>query len=226
MQMRSRHEVSLTAAMVTSLNRLDDDASLAALAEALITGDNTVLADAVLELEDLPTNIIFEFDGAYWHGPERVAGDVRKTLKLLAVNPTGIILRVRQDGCPPLQQALDDAGADIKRVVIVELDKEASSPHKVHLAMRVVANRLRPALELLGSGPRIAVGMHAKAREVRDASLQRAARVAATGQVAASQTHFARVRSAASKFKRLGLRQELAVKKPVKDARVNGELLA
>ena len=156
MQKRSRHEVSLTAAMVTSLNRLDDDASLAALAEALITGDNTVLADAVLELEDLPTNIILEFDGAYWHGPEKVAGDVRKTLKLLAKNPTGIILRVRQDGCPPLQQALHDAGADIKRVVIVELDKEASSPHKVHLAMRVVANRLRPALELLGSGPKLA----------------------------------------------------------------------
>ena len=142
--------------MVTSLNRLDDDASLAALAEALITGDNTVLADAVLELEDLPTNIILEFDGAYWHGPEKVDGDVRKTLKLLAKNPTGIILRVRQDGCPPLQQALHDAGADIKRVVIVELDKEASSPHKVHLAMRVVANRLRPALELLGSGPKLA----------------------------------------------------------------------
>ena len=157
MQKRSRHEVSLTAAMVTSLNRLDDDASLAALAEALITGDNTVLADAVLELEDLPTNIILEFDGAYWHGPEKVDGDVRKTLKLLAKNPTGIILRVRQDGCPPLQQALHDAaGADIKRVVIVELDKEASSPHKVHLAMRVVANRLRPALELLGSGPKLA----------------------------------------------------------------------
>ena len=157
MQKRSRHEVSLTAAMVTSLNRLDDDASLAALAEALITGDNTVLADAVLELADLPTNIILEFDGAYWHGPEKVAGDVRKTLKLLAKNPTGIILRVRQDGCPPLQQALHDAaGADIKRVVIVELDKEASSPHKVHLAMRVVANRLRPALELLGSGPKLA----------------------------------------------------------------------
>ena len=156
MQKRSRHEVSLTAAMVTSLNRLDDDASLAALAEALITGDNTVLADAVLELADLPTNIILEFDGAYWHGPEKVDGDVRKTLKLLAKNPTGIILRVRQDGCPPLQQALHDAGADIKRVVIVELDKEASSPHKVHLAMRVVANRLRPALELLGSGPKLA----------------------------------------------------------------------
>jgi antitoxin component HigA of HigAB toxin-antitoxin module len=156
MQKRSRHEVSLTAAMVTSLNRLDDDASLAALAEALITGDNTVLADAVLELPDLPTNIILEFDGAHWHGPEKVDGDVRKTLKLLAKNPTGIILRVRQDGCPPLQQALHDAGADIKRVVIVELDKEASSPHKVHLAMRVVANRLRPALELLGSGPKLA----------------------------------------------------------------------
>ena len=157
MQKRSRHEVSLTAAMVTSLNRLDDDASLAALAEALITGDNTVLADAVLELADLPTNIILEFDGAHWHGPEKVDGDVRKTLKLLAKNPTGIILRVRQDGCPPLQQALHDAaGADIKRVVIVELDKEASSPHKVHLAMRVVANRLRPALELLGSGPKLA----------------------------------------------------------------------
>ena len=156
MQKRSRHEVSLTAAMVTSLNRLDDDASLAALAEALITGDNTVWADAVLELADLSTNIVLEFDGGYWQGPEKVDGDVRKTLKLLAKYPTGIILRVRADGCPPLQQALHDAGADIKRVVIVELDKEASSPHKVHLAMRAVANRLRPALELLGSGPKLA----------------------------------------------------------------------
>ena len=71
--------------------------------------------------------------------------------------------------------------------------------------------------KMFGSGPRIAVGMQAKAREVHDASLQHAARVAATGQVAAAQTHFARVRSAEYTFKRLGLRQELAVKERSKE---------
>ena len=168
MSQRSETEVRLVVEMAMTLvdslhgheaTTLGQKALLAVINKAFRAGDKAAHADAVFELPGISTSIILEYDGSHWHNADRVDGDVRKTLKLLKLKPDAIVVRARALGAAPLLKALEDAGADMKRVVLVELNKDASAQraNTPVLAMSAIAAKLGPALKEHGRGDHLNV---------------------------------------------------------------------
>lgn len=110
---------------------LNDRALLHAFWQALRTGDAHERSDSGIELAD-GLLLLFEWDGGAWHTEERVAKDIRKVNRMLASDPRAVVLRVRADGAPPLDEAIATGVADPRdrgRIVLVQLD-----PGQVHVA--------------------------------------------------------------------------------------------
>jgi len=150
MSRRSHIEVTVNAHLLEALF-LPEGATLQALWGTLRLGDEMELTDACY---DIGRTLMFEWDGGMWHDVDRIAKDIRKIKRMLAVDANAIILRVRADGAPPLDEAIRAEitdRADRDRIVVVQLDPGKESQNTA-LALCAIAKALVPKLIELGGG--------------------------------------------------------------------------
>ena len=107
-----------------------------ALIDALREGDRLCRSDLVLTVG--PKRVVLEYDGGYWHTADRVACDVRKSLKVIANDDSILLVRLRVGGAPPLP-----ALAHVPQCLVVSSDE--TRPERL---MRPLFDSLEPRLAL------------------------------------------------------------------------------
>ena len=150
---RSHIEVTVTAHLLEALFGTSG-ATLETLWDALRRGDAFERSDSAFELAH-GLIVMKEWDGGRWHtaDPASIAKDIRKLNRQLAADKRAVIMRVRADGAPPLDNAIAAAIAeqvDRNRIIVVQLQegKESTNPA---IALRAIAKALVAKLDELGN---------------------------------------------------------------------------
>ena len=117
--------------------------------EMLHRGDAMGRTDGVFALAD-DFLVMSEWDGGLYHGD--TARDMRKLHRMLSVCQNALILRIRADGAPSLDELILHEvtnPVDVNRIVVVHLDPGAES-RNMGLALRKVATAIAPKLVEVG----------------------------------------------------------------------------
>ena len=177
MKKRSGIELRCTARLLEVLFTADG-ATLHAFWAALRRGDAMERTDAVFEL-NAGKFLMCEWDGGAFHTTDRIEGDIRKTNRMLRACQTGLVVRVRADGAPPLEDAIAEGvdSADRSRVVVVHLSNRESK--NVGLAVRAIAGAIGPVLATFGGAEQSQFTQRlAAAAALTDASARSSGRLA------------------------------------------------
>jgi hypothetical protein len=153
---RSEVELRNTAHLIEALfPQLDDTQLLHAFWDALWLGDQLERTDAAIELAN-KFNVMLEWDGGIYHTEERIPGDIRKLLRMLAADANSLILRVRANGAPSLDDAIAQAvtnQCDRGRILTLHLTDHES--RNVGLSLRAISRTLAPKLVSYGGDAQV-----------------------------------------------------------------------
>ena len=148
---RSKIEMEMTAHLMFALFGTVD---LHQFWAALRLGDEMGLIDSVIELPN-GLHVLFEWDGGLYHtdDPNRVKGDIRKTVRMLERPLNALVVRVRADGADDITEeihaAIDESDSldesDKERVVLVSLEEGRQSKNHER-ALQAIAKALHPLL--------------------------------------------------------------------------------
>jgi len=151
LKQRSKIEMEMTADLMLALL---GTVSLATFCAALCLGDEMGKADSAIRLAN-GFHVLFEWDGGCWHteDPERVQGDVEKTIRMLVGCANALVVRVRADGAPDITEEIHTAieesdslnDEDKDRVVLVHLKRDAPSNRSFE-ALKAIVGAVQPLL--------------------------------------------------------------------------------